>query len=131
MEKHFADDVLYRIFNHGKNISPLLMENIVAIMAPVLVEINGCLLVADVDGCTKFDDRKAQGLPPKEAQYWANLLDLTEVFQIEFEIAIRFGRSMVTLWDSAINAIGASEKHVAKLIRDDDLGEVYITIAHR
>ena len=105
-----------------------MANGLVRLMYPELVVIDDCLLNKEIGADKLYQERRSEGLSCKEAQAWANLFELTEILRIEPDVALKLAEPIRRCWETAIAAQQLSLPHYARIARDDELGEIYVTI---
>lgn len=96
---------------------------------PEFKMVDGLAFVSDM-----FDDERYQmllkdGHDAVQAQYWMNLLEITGLFDgLSTENATSVAETLAETWNSKLKIIGGASLNTAKVVYDDETGEVFVTI---
>ena len=121
-------DLLYSLCEKNEDLCKSLADGLVRLMYPELVVIDGCVLNKEIGADKIYQERRSEGLSCKEAQAWANLFELTETLRIEPDVALKLAEPIRRCWETAIADQQVSLPHYSRIARDDELGEIYVTI---
>jgi hypothetical protein len=95
---------------------------------PVFKVVDGRIYVDNLFDENRYQKLLSNGITPKCAQYWMNLLEITGLFDdIKDSQALELAEIIVNAWNSkmlACNVVGAS----ARVINDSNTKEIFVTI---
>ncbi|GLK89770.1 hypothetical protein [Pseudomonas turukhanskensis] len=81
-----------------------------------------------------FDDQayaeyKQSGMPDAELQFWMNLVEITGVFDVlGTDDALHFAGTLAKAWNLKLTSEFGEGVEKARVIHDEDTGEVFVTI---
>lgn len=90
---------------------------------------DGLIFVAELFDAGRYRDLLNEGRNSAETQFWMNLLEITGLFdELSTDEAMPIAEALAASWNSKLNSeLGSVSVH-AKAIRDDETGEVFVTI---
>lgn len=91
--------------------------------------VNGLVFVAELFNTERYQELLNERRGLSEAQFWMNLLEVTGLFdELTTDEAMPIAESLVASWNSKMNSEFGSVSVPARAIRDDETGEVFVTI---
>lgn len=122
-------DYLNYIFNVSA-VAEDLTSALGALFFPKIVDIEGYALVKSIGADEIFLERKRAGMGMADAQYWANMLNVSELFNSQYsQSGFHFSELIRGAWGSQVERLAPSSIGKPRLIEDD--GEFWITICAR
>lgn len=99
-------------------------------LCPTFEQVEGRSLLISTGAPEKYREYRREGKSPSEAQYWANLTEISGVFEdFGADQANRFADVVVRLWQAALTDKPCDfSQHVYK-VEDKPENEVFVTIA--
>lgn len=101
------------------------------LLAPDFVEVEGRILVTAIGAPEKYRGLRAQNRMPDEAQFWANLTEVSSLFgDTEFEQAEVLSEVIRACWQFALDRAGHVTSQRAVVVKEGDEQEVFVTLAN-
>jgi hypothetical protein len=99
------------------------------VLDPTFITLDGLNLIESIGALDKYQKSRAAGLPPAEAQYWANLLEATEfIGWVETDIGRRLAEFIARSWRTSLSAKSPNAHEHVRILNSAD-GEVFVTLA--
>ena len=113
----------YKYFEAGTDIENCMIE----LFFPEFVVIDRIILVKTVGGDYKYQQRKLEGLSPKNAQYWANMFIVSEQFNLlDRKNCLSLAQRIAKCWEIAACDAFADIKVKTSVFYDED--DITITL---
>ena len=91
--------------------------------------VDGQIFISDLFDSERYQSLLNNGRNPNEAQFWMNLLEITGLFdEISIDEAIQIAEAIAVNWNSKLDTEFSNESLPARVIHDDETGEVFVTI---
>jgi hypothetical protein len=122
----------YLFYAFSENPLPIdLAEALVKFLVPRFVVREEKALVAEVGAAERYTALRKQGKDCNQAQYWANLTEISGLFgaEVASERELGLANSICRLWQVALADAGLNHGQQARVIVDHAEGEIYLTIS--
>ena len=91
--------------------------------------LDGLVYLSELFEPERYRNLLGEGRNSTEVQYWMNLLEVTGLFdELSTGDAMFIAEALATNWNSKMAAEFGSVMTLARAIRDDETGEVFVTI---
>jgi hypothetical protein len=127
---HFSDtDYIHYILKQSP-IGPDLLGALVRFFHPEFEQIEGKFLLIPTNAPEKYREYRRQGQSPSEAQYWANLTEISGVFEdFNDEQVTNLADAIAQLWQAALMEKSSDFSQHAYKIENEPDGEIFVTIS--
>ncbi|KWI50648.1 hypothetical protein WT72_26270 [Burkholderia pseudomultivorans] len=99
------------------------------LFAPQMIVFDGVIVIADWFDEARYNEYRSDGMSPQQVQPWINMVELTDVFQgISVDKAKELAALVVRIWNDRIRQDFPGEAVKARVIVEEDAGEVFVTI---
>ncbi len=100
------------------------------LLSPATETVDGRVLVTSIGAVQKYREHRNSGKTCQEAQYWANLLELTGLFGIDDPAGVqKIAKLFAICWREAIAQHDLAPPQLPIIIQDTREGELFITIS--
>lgn len=91
--------------------------------------VDGLTFISELFDSERYQSLLKDGRNSKEAQFWMNLLEITGLFdELSIDEATQIAEAIASSWNSKLEAEYGNLSVPARVIRDDETGEVFVTI---
>jgi hypothetical protein len=124
-------DYFYAV-RQGLDVHEDFIASFVAIFNPVIIEVNDGLFVKENFTAKQYDDLLGGGVERSEIPYWLNMIELTDLLgEISYDSAAELGQVIRDCWAAKLEKTFPNSGFEARLLLEDDLDEVWVTICLR
>ncbi|MEE4151891.1 hypothetical protein [Pseudomonas viridiflava] len=96
---------------------------------PTIFFQEGGYFVAENYSQVRYDEAAAQAENVQEISYWLNMVEITSLFgDISYDEAVKIGGVVCGCWSAKLNLKYPDSGFEARLISDDELDEVWVTL---
>lgn len=103
------------------------LVKLVSLVFPTFLELDNCIFLA-----SEFDQKKYENLKESaddNIQFWMNLIEFTSLHEdLSEELALLLASKIADSWNAKIKYEDIMAKGRARAFRDDEYGEVFLTI---
>jgi hypothetical protein len=111
------------------SLGPDFIQALVRLLNPELAQIEGRFLVVAVGAPGRYQAYRSQGQSPPEAQYWANLTEISGLFaNVGPELAQEIALLVKDQWQKALDKCLQDQSQETCVLKDEAEGEVFITV---
>ena len=119
---------LYRV-KESRQLHDDFMRIFASLYDPTIFFLDGGYFVSENYTQARYDDAVAQTADVSEISYWLNMVEITNLFgDISYGEAIKVGRVVCSCWGVKLNMKFPGSGFEAKLVVDDALDEVWVTL---
>jgi hypothetical protein len=119
-----ADYVFYVL--QSMEVAPDFLTALVDLLAPEIEEIEGRALVKAIGAVSLYRKYRGEGQSPLKAQYWANLTDISGLFEKADERQVRVLATAIAYgWNSQTDE-NLKARQIARVVIDH--AEVFVTL---
>lgn len=91
--------------------------------------VDGLTFISELFDSERYQSLLKEGRNAKEAQFWMNLLEITGLFdELSIDGATQIAEAVAASWNSKLDTEFSNVSVPARVIRDDQTGEVFVTI---
>ncbi len=107
-----------------------MLGALVRLFRPEFEQIDGRFLLIPTGAPEKYPEYRRQGKSPSEAQYWANLTEISGVFEgFNTNQVTYLADEVAQLWQSALLNKSCDLSQRAYKVEDKTEGEIFVTIS--
>jgi hypothetical protein len=128
MENKYITEMLCEYRDTYEDAFRKVVSAISKLMLPTFDVIDGLALVNEVDAPKIYRKRRSEGISPGKSQMWANMLEVTEIFDLEYKDAERFSEAIRLSWDQSLKLLKCAKHQVAVVLCEEETGEIWVTI---
>ncbi|AOJ41323.1 hypothetical protein WJ23_25525 [Burkholderia lata] len=94
--------------------------------------VDGAIYVSELFSDEEYKRLLSDGKASREIQFWINLLEITGVFDdIDTDQAVELAKLIVDGWNSKLQREFGDVSVPARVLCDDETGEVFVTIGYQ
>lgn len=121
-------DYLHAVFKMGALPIDVLLS-FVKFFWPALDVVDGRIYLSESFDSVKYSEHLANGRGLDEVQLWLNLTEITGIFEdVDINDALEIASIIAKIWNEKIRSEIGSIKDSARVIFEEDEGEVFVTI---
>lgn len=108
------------------------LAGVVALFDPEIIEYECGLFIGENFTSRRYEKSLQNGTEPSEVSYWLNMVELTSFLgDVSYEYAVKVGEVVRCCWASKLEKTYPDSGFEARLLREEELGEVWVTLCKR
>lgn len=105
---------------------------VVALFDPGIIKYQSGLFVEENFTLRQYEESIENGTDPSKIPYWLNMVELTSFLgDVSYEYAVNVGEVVRCCWASKLEKTYPDSGFEARLLREEELGEVWVTLCKR
>lgn len=99
------------------------------VLDPTFTILDGMSLIDSINASEKYKKYTSGGMSKEDAQYWANLLETTELFgSVDEGIGLRLADVIAQSWRLSLQIKRPGIREHVRIVRDSVEGEVFVVL---
>jgi hypothetical protein len=125
-----AVDYLHYVFS-TEGVAPDALTALLDFLSPQFAFSDGRALVTSVGAERRYGAYRLRQ-SPEEAQYWANLTEISGVFErMRLPDVLAFAKLVAICWNAQLGKHPDAVNQEARILEDEELGEIFVTLMEK